>query len=121
MYYNYNTGGVDVNIEAGSALSNAHQLNNWLYDNSTLEYFINDGASDDRAIRCCVSDHHYHNGRGRSRLVVVEVTTNNIKCTYVYKCLIVCNPLFIVYNVIVNSCVNIYTYILLCTYIQLCF
>ena len=93
----YNTGSMDVNTEAVSALSNAHQLNNWLFDNSTLECFINDGASGDRAVRCCVSDHYYyHNGRGRSRSVVVEATTNDIKCTYVYKCLIVCIPLFVV-------------------------
>ena len=77
---------MDVNTEAVSALNSAHQLNNWLFDNSTLECFINDGASDDRAVRCCASDHYYHNGRGRSRSVVVEATANDIKCTYVYKC-----------------------------------
>ena len=33
----------------------------------------------------------------------------------VYKCLIVCIPLFIVYYVIINSYVNIYACILLCT------
>ena len=106
---------MDVNTEAISALSNAHQLNNRLFDNSTLECFINDGASDDRAVNCCVSDHYYHNGRGRSRSVVVEATAIDIKCTYVYKCLIVCIPLFIVYYVIINSYVNIYACILLCT------
>ena len=76
----YNTGSVDVNIEAVSALSNAHQLNNCLVDNSTLEYSINDGASDDRAVKCCsISNHYHHNGR--RRLVVVEATATNSKCT----------------------------------------
>ena len=80
IYVLYNTGSMDVNTEAISALSSAHQLNNRLFDNSILECFINDGASDDRAVRCCVSDHYY---RGRSRSVVVEATTNDIKCTCV--------------------------------------
>ena len=73
----YNTGSVDVNIEAVSALSNAHQLHNCSVDNSTLEYFINDGASDDRAVKCCISNHYHHNGR---RLVVVEATATNNHC-----------------------------------------
>ena len=65
MCVSYNTGSVDVSIEAVSALSNAHQLNNCLVDNSTLECFINDGASDDRAVKCCISNHYHHNGRRR--------------------------------------------------------
>ena len=77
----YNTGSVDVNIEAVSALSNAHQLNNCLVDNSTVECFINDGASDDRAVKCCISNHCCHNGR--RRLAVVEVTATDYRCTYV--------------------------------------
>ena len=92
----YNTGSMDVNTEAVSALNNAHQLNNWLFDNSTLEHFINDGASDDRAVMCCVSDRYYHNGRGRSQSVVVKATAIDIKCMYVYKCLIICIPSFVV-------------------------
>ena len=76
---------MDVNIEAVSALSNAHQLNNCLVDNSTLEYFIIVGASDDRAVKCCISD-HYH---PRRRLVVVEATAtdNQCYCMDVHKCL----------------------------------
>ena len=77
----YNTGSVDVNIEAVSALSNAYQLNNCLVDNSTLEYFINDGASDDRAVKCCISNHYHHNGRRRS--VAVETTATNSKLMYI--------------------------------------
>ena len=76
----YNTGSVDVNIEAVSALSNAHQLSNRLVDNSTLECFINDGASDDRAIKCCNGNCYHHNGR---RLVVVEATTTNNQSMYI--------------------------------------
>ena len=74
-----NTGSVDVNIEAVSALSDAHQLNNCLINNSTLECFINDGASDDRAVKCCISNHYHRNGR--RRLVVVEAIATNSKCT----------------------------------------
>ena len=75
----YNTANVDVNIKAFGALNNAHQLNNCLVDNSTLEYFINDGASDDRAVKCCISNHYHH----RRRLVVVEATATNSKSMYV--------------------------------------
>ena len=77
----YNTGSVDVNIEAVSALSNAHQLNNYLVDNSTLECFINDRASDDRAVKCSISNHYHHNGR--RRLVAVEATTTNNQSMYI--------------------------------------
>ena len=56
----YNTGSVDINIEAVSALSNTLQLNNCLVDNPILECFINDGASDDRAVKCCISSHYHH-------------------------------------------------------------
>ena len=77
----YNTGSVDVNIEAVSALSNAHQLNNCLVDNSTLECFINDGASDDRAVKCCIRNHYHHNSR---RSVIVEANATNSKYTCVY-------------------------------------
>ena len=77
----YNTGSVDVNIEAVSAVSKAHQLNNSLVDNSTLEYSINDGASDDRAVKCCNSNHYHHNGR--RRLVVVEATATNNQSMYI--------------------------------------
>ena len=71
---------MDVNVEAVSALSNDHQLVDDLVDNSTFECFINDGASDDRACKCCISNHYHHNGR--RRLVVVEATATNGKCTY---------------------------------------
>ena len=81
VYILYNIGSADINIEAVSALSNAHQLNNCLVDNSTLECFINDGASDDRAVKCCISNHNHHNGR--RRLVIVEATATNNQCTYV--------------------------------------
>ena len=72
----YNTGSVDVNIEAVSALNNAHQFNNCLVDNSTLECFINDGASDDRAVKCCIRSNHYHHN-GRRRLAAVTTTATN--------------------------------------------
>ena len=74
----HNTGGVDINVEAVSALNNANQSNN--YD-STLECFINDGASDDRAVKCCISNHYHHNGR--RRIVVVEATATNDQCMYI--------------------------------------
>ena len=77
----YNTGSVDVNIEAVSALSNAHQLNNCLVDNPTFECFINDGASNDRAVKCCISNHYHHNGR--RRLVAVTTTATNNQSMYI--------------------------------------
>ena len=67
---------MDINIEAASALSNAHQVNNCLVDNSTVECFINDGASHDRAVKCCISNHYHHNGR-RQFLAVEDTETNN--------------------------------------------
>ena len=73
---------MDVNIEAVSALSNAYQLSNCLVDNSTLECFINDGASDDRAVKCCISNHYHH----RRRIVVAEATATNSKYMYIHKC-----------------------------------
>ena len=72
----YNTGSVDVGIEAVNGLSNAHQLNNCLVDYYTLEYFINDGASDDRAVKCCIGNRYHHNGRRR----LVANTTNSMYC-----------------------------------------
>ena len=66
----YNTGSVDVSNESVSALSNA----------------LNDGASDDRAIKCCISTHYRHNGR--KRLLVVETTSNNDQCMYIANCLV---------------------------------
>ena len=72
----YNTGSVDINIEAVSALSNAHQLNNYLVNNSTLECFINDGASHDRAVKCCISNHYHHYGR-RQFVIVKDIGANN--------------------------------------------
>ena len=71
----YNTGSKDINIKAASALSNAHHMNNCLVDNSTLECYINGGASDDRVVKCSISNHYHHNDR--RRLVVVEATATN--------------------------------------------
>ena len=89
MYYThhlmcalYNTGSVDVNIEAVGALSNAHQLNNCLVDNSTLECYINDGVSDDRAIKCCSISNRYHHSRRRRSVAVTTTATNN-QSTYI--------------------------------------
>ena len=79
----YNTGSMDVNIEAVSALSNVRQLNNCLLDNSAVECFINDGASDNRAVKCCISNHYHHNGR--RRLIVVEATATNTQSLYIRK------------------------------------
>ena len=78
----YNTDSVDVNNEAASALNNAHQLNNCLVDNSTLECYINDGASDDRAVKCCISSNHYLHNR-RRRLVAVTTTATNNQSMYI--------------------------------------
>ena len=72
----YNTGSVDISIEAVSALSNSHGVNNCLVDNSILECFINDGASDDRAVKCCISNHYDHYGRRRF-VAVKDAETNN--------------------------------------------
>ena len=77
----YNTGSVNVNIEAVSALNNAHQLHNCWVDNSTIECFIHDGASDERAVKCCISNYYHHNGR--RRLVVVEATATNYQSMYI--------------------------------------
>ena len=77
----YNAGNVDIITEAVSALRNACQLNNCLLDNSTLQCFINNGASDDRAVECSISSHYSRNGR--RRLVILEATTTNIQCKYV--------------------------------------
>ena len=71
----YNTGSVDVDIEAVGALCSAFELNNYLVDNSTL---INDRAFGDRAVKSCISNHYHHNDR--RRLVVVEATTANNQC-----------------------------------------
>ena len=79
--HNYNIGSVDISIEAVSAISNAHQVNNCLVDNSILECFINDGASDARAAKCCVSNHYHH--YGRRRFVAVEDTETTNQCAYV--------------------------------------
>ena len=76
----YNTGSVGISIEAVSALSNAHQLNNCLVDNSILEYCINYEASDDRAVKCCISNHYHH--YGRRRFVAMEDTETNNQCAY---------------------------------------
>ena len=61
----YNTGSVDISIEAVSA----------------LECFINDGASDDRAVKCCISDHYHH--YGRKRFIAMKDTETNYQCAYV--------------------------------------
>ena len=78
MYVLYNIGSVDIITEAVSALCNAHQLSNCLVDNSTPEHFINDGASDDRAVKCYISSHYIHNGR--RRLAVSKATATNNQC-----------------------------------------
>ena len=72
-----NTGNVNINTEAVSALSSAHQLNN---NYSTLECFINGGASDDRAVKCSISSRYHHNGRGSIVVVEATATTNEGKC-----------------------------------------
>ena len=78
---------MDLNIKVFSALSNACQLGNCLIDNSTVDCVIDDGASDDRAIECCISNHYHHNSRRRRRLVAVEGSVINSKFMYVHKCL----------------------------------
>ena len=82
MYLLYNTGSVDVNTEAVSTLGTAYQLRNCLFDNSTIECLINDGASDDRAVKCYISNHYHHNGR---RLLVVKSNVTNSKCIFIHK------------------------------------
>ena len=81
VHYNCNTGSVDISIEAVSALSNAHQVNNCLVDDSILECFINDGASDDRAVKCCINNHCHWNSR--RRFVAMEGTETNNQYAYV--------------------------------------
>ena len=76
----YNTGSVHVNAEAVGALNNAHQLNNCFVDNYILD---NDGASDDRAVKCCISNHCHHNSR--RRLVAVKATATNDQCMHIHK------------------------------------
>lgn len=53
-------GAVDVDVEAFSALSNFDQFNYHSVNSST---YISDGASDDRAGKCCISNHFHHHGR----------------------------------------------------------
>ena len=86
MFVLYNIGSVDVTTEVVSTLSNAHQLNNCLVDNSTLKCFIDDGAPDDRAVKCCVSNHYHHNGR--RRLVGVANAATNSECMYIHHRLV---------------------------------
>ena len=45
---------------------------------SALYKAFNDGASDDRAVKCCVSSHYNHNSR--RRLIVLEATATNNEC-----------------------------------------
>ena len=66
----HNIGSENVITEAVNALYNA----------------FNDGASDDRAVKCCVSSHYNHNGR--RRLVVSEATATNNQCKCVNNTLI---------------------------------
>ena len=70
MYYNYNIGSENVITKAVSALYNV----------------FNDGASDDRAVKCYVSSHYNRNGR--RRLIVLEATANNNQCECVKNNLI---------------------------------
>ena len=81
---------MNINTEEVSALSSAYQLNNCLVEYSTLEYFINDEASDDRAIKCCISNHYHHNCRRR---IVVEATATNNQSKYVSSTLNHCKQL----------------------------
>ena len=74
----YNTANVDISIEAVSALSNAYQMSNCLVDNSILECFVNDEASDDRAAKCCISN--YYRCNCRRRFVIVEDSETNNQC-----------------------------------------
>lgn len=79
-----NTGSVDVNIEAVSAVNDIHQRSNGLVDNSTLECFSNDGASDDRAVKCCISN--CYNDISRRRFVALQPTATDTQCKYIVSC-----------------------------------
>ena len=70
---------MDINTEAVSALSNVHQL---IADKSILEAFANDGALDDRAVKCSIDDHYLHNGRRHFTALKVAATSNQYTCKY---------------------------------------
>lgn len=75
MYVQYNTGTVDVDI---GPLYSAHQLDSHLLDIPS-SYCVNAGASDDRAKKCCISDHYHHDVRRR---FVIQTATTNMPCKY---------------------------------------
>ena len=62
--YLFNTDAADMNLNAFSALTDVHQLH--LVNDFTLQTFIKAGASDAKADKCSISNHHHHNHRQRS-------------------------------------------------------
>ena len=76
---------MDINIEAASALSSVHELTNYLLVDSTLECFIDGGASGDRGFKCSISDDYHH--IDRRRFVAMEAITVNNQSTQLYWCL----------------------------------
>ena len=83
-------GSVDINIKAVSALNTTYQLKSCSVDSST-QYFINDGASDDKAANCFISSHYYHNGRRRSAILKAAATN---QCNFV----LIANTYFCLYT-----------------------
>ena len=84
IHYSYtspyvNIGSLDVNTEAVSALSSARLLNT----NITLQHLDNDGASDGRAVKCCISKCYHQNNSRRS--VALRATDTNGRHMYIHS------------------------------------
>ena len=68
---------MDMEVEAFSTLNNFHQLNNCSVYDSTYQSYIYDGASHDRAVKCCISNHYHHNNR--RRIVNIQTDKHHIR------------------------------------------
>ena len=85
IHYSYtspyvNIGSLDVNTEAASALNSAHLLN----ANLTLQHLDNDGASDDRAVKCYISSCYHQNNSRRSVALRATDTNGRHMCIHSY-------------------------------------
>ena len=90
-------GSVDINIKAVSALNTTYQLKSSAV--SSTQCFINDGASDDKAAKCFISSHYYHNGRRRSAILKAAATN---QCNHV---LIANTYMYFVFNFSHKYCI----------------
>ena len=77
---------MDINNEAASALSSVHELTNYLLVDSTLECFIDGGASGNRGFKCSISDVYHHVDRRRFVAMEAIITVNN-QSTQLYESL----------------------------------